>query len=88
MNTDARQLSTEQQELLRQKAIQLREKGKTFRQIGQLLDVHPDTVGRWYKRYQTGGAEAIAVRLVAGSQPATIRVLKSVIKWRRLLGGF
>jgi transposase len=62
MNTDARKLSTEQQELLRQKAIRLREKGKTFRQIGQLLDVHPDTVGRWYKRYQAGGADAIAVQ--------------------------
>lgn len=62
MNTDARKLSPEQQELLRQKAIRLREKGKTFRQIGQFLDVHPDTVGRWYKRYQAGGAEAIAVQ--------------------------
>ncbi|MET4163819.1 hypothetical protein ABIE61_003685, partial [Marinobacterium sp. MBR-111] len=30
MNTDARKLSPEQQELLRQKAIRLREKGKTF----------------------------------------------------------
>lgn len=37
------------------------EQGTTFRQIGQLLDVHPDTVGRWYKRYQVGAAEAIAV---------------------------
>ncbi len=62
MNTDARKLSPEQQELLRQKAIRLREKGKTFRQIGQLLDVHPDTVGRWYQRYEVGGTEAIAVQ--------------------------
>jgi transposase len=51
MNTDARKLSPEQQELLRQKAIRLREKGKTFRHIGQLLDVHPDTVGRWYNNW-------------------------------------
>jgi transposase len=62
MNTDARRLSPEQQELLRQKAIRLRKKGKTFREIGQLLDVHPDTVGRWYKRYEAGGVTAIAVQ--------------------------
>ncbi len=62
MKTDARKLSPEQQELLRQQAIRLRKKGKTFREIGQLLDVHPDTVGRWYKRYEAGGAQAIAVQ--------------------------
>ncbi|WP_409523339.1 IS630 family transposase [Nitrincola sp. MINF-07-Sa-05] len=62
MNIDARKLSPEQQELLRQKSIRLRKRGKTFREIGQLLDVHPDTVGRWYKRYETGGAAAIAVQ--------------------------
>jgi len=39
MNTDARKLKPEQQELLRLKAIRLRRKGKTFREIGQLLDV-------------------------------------------------
>uniref|UniRef100_UPI000A4830C7 helix-turn-helix domain-containing protein n=1 Tax=Marinobacterium profundum TaxID=1714300 RepID=UPI000A4830C7 len=54
MNTDARKLSTEQQELLRQQAIRLRLEGKTFREIGQLLNVHPDTVGRWYQRYEAG----------------------------------
>jgi transposase len=62
MNTDARKLKPEQQELLRQKAIRLRKKGKTFREIGQLLDVHPDTVGRWYRSYETGGTSAIAVQ--------------------------
>ncbi|WP_409523218.1 IS630 family transposase [Nitrincola sp. MINF-07-Sa-05] len=62
MNIDARKLSPEQQELLRKKAIRLRKRGKTFREIGQLLDIHPDTVGRWYKRYETGGAAAIAVQ--------------------------
>jgi transposase len=62
MNTDARKLSTEQQELLRQQAIRLRLKGKTFREIGQLLNVHPDTVGRWYQRYEAGGKAALAVQ--------------------------
>jgi transposase len=61
MITDARKLSTEQQELLRQQAIKFRNEGKTFQKIGALLNVHPDTAGRWYKRYLEGGAEALAV---------------------------
>ncbi|RAU16922.1 IS630 family transposase [Nitrincola tibetensis] len=62
MNIDARKLSPEQQEQLRQRAIRLRHEGKSFREIGQLLNVHSDTVGRWYKRYETGGFTAIAVQ--------------------------
>lgn len=61
MISDARKLSTEQQELLRQQAIKFREKGKTFQEIGALLNVHPDTVGRWYKRYQEGGKKALLI---------------------------
>ena len=61
MKIDARKLSTEQQELLRQQAIRLRQEGKSFKEIGTLLDVHPDTAGRWYKRYLAGGESALAV---------------------------
>jgi len=61
MKIDARKLSTEQQELLRQQAIRLRLEGHSFKEIGSLLNVHPDTVGRWYKRYQAGGKAALAV---------------------------
>lgn len=62
MKVDARKLTPEQQEQLRFKAIQLRDKGRTLQEIGQLLSVHPDTVGRWYKRYKTGGSIAISVQ--------------------------
>ena len=62
MKIDARKLSTEQQELLRQQAVQLRLQGKSLKDIGALLNVHPNTVGQWYKRYQAGGKEALAVR--------------------------
>ena len=62
MKTDARKLTTEQQELLRQQAIRLRLENKTFREIGRLLNVHPDTVGRWFKRYEAGGKAALAVQ--------------------------
>ena len=61
MKTDARKLGTEQQELLRQQAVQLRLQGKSFKSIGALLNVHPNTVGQWYKRYRDGGKDALLV---------------------------
>lgn len=70
MKTDARQLSTEQQELLRQKAIELRQQGMSFQKIGKLLSVHPDTVGRWYKRYLAEGDAAITVKKRGPKKPA------------------
>lgn len=62
MNIDARTRSPQQQEVLRQTAIRLRDQGKTFREIGEYLGVHPLTVGRWYQRYQKGGMDAISVK--------------------------
>lgn len=62
MNIDARTRSPQQQEVLRQTAIRLRDQGKTFREIGEYLGVHPLTVGRWYQRYQEGGMDAISVK--------------------------
>ncbi|NHB88531.1 IS630 family transposase [Photorhabdus tasmaniensis] len=63
MKTDARKLTTEQQALLRQQAIRLRwEKNMTFREIGQILNIHPDTAGRWFKRYQTEGQAVLTIK--------------------------
>ncbi|WP_445083921.1 helix-turn-helix domain-containing protein [Candidatus Vondammii sp. HM_W22] len=45
MRIGARKLGTEQQELLRQQAVQLRLQGKSFKEIGGLLNVHPNTAG-------------------------------------------
>ncbi len=69
MNIDARKLSTEQQELLRWQAVELRRKGQSCKEIGALLNVHPDTVGRWYKRYQEGGKKALKVEKRGPKQP-------------------
>ncbi|AOM39256.1 IS630 family transposase [Xenorhabdus hominickii] len=62
MKTDARKLTIEQLELLRQQAIRFRQEKKTFREIGQLLKIHPDTAGRWFKRYQAEGNTAIVAK--------------------------
>lgn len=62
MKSDARQLSSEQQELLRKQAIRLRLEGMSFQKIGNLLSVHADTVGRWYRAYLEEGEAAIAVK--------------------------
>ncbi len=69
MKTDARKLSTEQQELLRQQAVQLRLQGKSFKSIGALLNVHPNTVGQWYKRYRDGGKDALLVEKRGPKKP-------------------
>ena len=47
MNIDACTRGPQQQEVLRKTSIRLRAQGKTFREIGEYLDVHPLTVGRW-----------------------------------------
>ncbi|MCV6587550.1 MAG: IS630 family transposase [Marinobacterium sp.] len=59
---DARKLKPSEQELLRRKAVRLREKELTFKKIGELLDVHPDTVGRWCRAYEAEGQTAIKAR--------------------------
>lgn len=51
MNINARTRSPQQQDVLRQTTKHIRDKGKTFREIGEYLGVHPLTVGRWYQRY-------------------------------------
>lgn len=58
-NSDARYLSLEIQEYLRQQAIQLYEQGKTFVEIGEFLGVHRNTVSRWWHLYEAEGAAAL-----------------------------
>jgi hypothetical protein len=48
MITDTGKLNTEQQELLQQQTITFRKKSKIFQKTSILLNVHPDTVYRWY----------------------------------------
>ncbi len=56
---DARTLTKETQEQLRKQAIRLRKKGKSYKEIGEVIGVNDNTVWKWWKKYQAGGAKAL-----------------------------
>lgn len=56
---DARTLSPLQLDEVRSRAIALWKKGLNRRKIGELLDVHYNTVGRWITAYETEGPGAL-----------------------------
>jgi len=60
MHPDARYLSIEVQEYLRQQAIHLRQQGKTFLEIAEFLGVHRNTVSHWWHLYQADGEVALS----------------------------
>ena len=60
-NRDARKLSTEAQQELREMAIRLKESGKTYKEIAEIVHVQPTTICAWYKAYQRGGKKAFHV---------------------------
>jgi transposase len=51
MRTDAIRLTQNQQALLRRRAIQLREKGKSNAEVARILSVHEKTVSGWWAKY-------------------------------------
>jgi transposase len=59
---DARSLPAAAQQEKRRLAIQLREEGHTFADIGAKVGVHWATVHGWWKRYEAGGMEALVAR--------------------------
>jgi len=56
---DTRKLSQEVQDQLRKQAVRLRKKGMTYRGIADILGVNHNTVSRWCKMYESGGARAL-----------------------------
>lgn len=86
---DARSLSSETQNYLRQQAIRLRQKGKTFIDIADYLGVHRNTVTKWWNQYEQQG-EAALKQQTRGRQIGTGRrlskkdeeiVLKKMLKF-------
>lgn len=59
---DARKLTTEAQEQMRVQAIRLHKRGDTYKTIGEIVGVHPNTVWTWWKRYQTEGQKGLKVK--------------------------
>jgi len=61
-NTDARKLSTEAQQQIRNQAIRLKRSGRTYREISEITGVHFTTICQWYKADEQGGAKAIRIK--------------------------
>ncbi len=59
---DARKLPSSALEEKRRQAVRLRKKGMTRAEIGEIVGVHADTVGRWLKCYQARGAQALKLK--------------------------
>jgi transposase len=71
---DARHLSIETQEYLRQQAMRLREQGKRICEISEYLGVHRSTITEWWWQYQHYGALALSQQ-PRGRQPGEGRIL-------------
>jgi transposase len=61
-NVDTRKLPPSAVEEKRFQAIGLRRKGLTRMEIGRIVGVHADTVGRWLKIYQAVGAQGLKLK--------------------------
>ena len=57
--TDTRKLKPEVQQELRKQAIRLRKAGRTYKEIGKIVGVHPTNVCKWWKAYTKEGAKGI-----------------------------
>ena len=60
--TDARKLSTEAQQQLRNQAIRLRKSGRKYKEIAEITGVHETTVCKWYKAFLRDGKSAVAIK--------------------------
>ncbi len=59
---DARKLTLEQLELLRQQAIRLLKQGRTQADVADTLGVRAATISDWNKLYKTGGKKALKLK--------------------------
>jgi len=59
---DARKLSTDAQQQLRNQAVRLRKAGKSYEEIAEIVGVHNTTVCRWWKRYEREGRAGIVIQ--------------------------
>jgi transposase len=60
--TDTRKLKPAIQQQLRHQVIRLRKAGKTYKEIGDMVGVHPTNACKWFKAYEAHGIQAIQSR--------------------------
>lgn len=56
---DARTLSPEVQQQLRNQAIRLRKSGRKYKEIAEILGVHLTTACKWVKKHERGGQKGV-----------------------------
>jgi len=61
-NTDTRKLKPEVQEQLRKQVIRLRNSGKSYKEIGEIINIHPTNACKIFKAYEKGGSKAIQAK--------------------------
>src|SRR5439155_3402003 len=59
---DLRSLPKQSQEELRLRAIKLRRQGHSRTAIGEMLEAHRNTIGRWVADHKIGGAQALQIK--------------------------
>ena len=60
--TDARKLSTDAQQRIRNQAIRLRKAGRKYGEIAEITGVHETTVCKWYKAYIRDCRSAVNIK--------------------------
>ena len=60
---DARKLKISAQQELRERGVKMREQGMSYKDIGQILDVHHTTVSTWYAKYKRDGKNGIKIKI-------------------------
>jgi transposase len=73
---DARKLSTDAQQELREIAIRLKKSGMTYKEISGITDVQLTTVCQWWKAYERCGKNAIDIKK-RGRPTGTCRTLST-----------
>ena len=71
---DARSLSREAQQQLRNQAIRLKKSGRTYDEIAEIVGVHRSTICEWWKLYKRYGAAGIKLKK-RGTKPGERRTL-------------
>ena len=69
---DARKLGRAGQAELRRQAVRLLERGFSCAEVGEMLDVHPDTVSRWKVAFAEQGEALFEVRRGRGHRSSTM----------------
>jgi transposase len=60
--TDARKLSTDAQQEIRNQVIRLREQGYKRFEISSITGIHPSTISGWWKLYKNEGKKALKIK--------------------------